>query len=242
MFTGEDTHVSENEKALSSCSDHLPISWLSGYSVEMAREFLTLLQGFALGASLIIAIGAQNAFVLRQGLKRQYVFVVALLCTLCDAVLIVLGVAGLGAIITSLPVLTLIATWGGAAFLLFYGLRSFRAAFHSQKLETQETTPAAVRLRDIVLSVLAFSLLNPHVYLDTVVLIGSIGAHYAGVERLLFAVGATLASLTWFFALAYGAAWLAPLFRHPLSWKILDFLVGCIMWAIAASLILSMLH
>ncbi len=208
----------------------------------MAREFSTLLQGFALGASLIIAIGAQNAFVLRQGLKRQYVFVVALLCTLCDAVLIMLGVAGLGAVITSLPVFTLIATWGGAAFLLFYGFRLFRAAFHSQKLEIQETTSTSVHLRDIVLAVLAFSLLNPHVYLDTVVLIGSIGAHYPGGERALFAVGAVSASLVWFFTLAYGAVWLAPLFRHPLSWKILDFLVGCIMCAIAASLILSVMH
>ena len=199
-----------------------------------------LLQGFALGASLIVAIGAQNAFVLRQGLKRLHVFITAAICTLCDAVLIILGVGGLGTIIASNHTISLIATWGGAVFLLYYGLRSFRSAFFTKEtLDAASSTTQVVRVRDTILAVLAFSLLNPHVYLDTVVLVGSIGAHYPLTQRLWFAVGATLASFTWFFGLAYGAAWLAPLFKRPLAWRILDALVGCIMWIIAGSLIWS---
>jgi L-lysine exporter family protein LysE/ArgO len=208
----------------------------------MSQVVLPLLQGFGLGMSLIVAIGAQNAFVLRQGLKKQHVFLVAALCSLCDAVLILLGVGGLGAVINALPVLTLVATWGGALFLLIYGLRSFRAAFQSDKLNTYEVAGEPTRTREIILAVLAFSLLNPHVYLDTVVLIGSVGAHYPSGERLLFALGAMLSSLTWFFALAYGARWLAPLFRSPLAWRVLDCLIGGIMWFIAASLIWSVLY
>lgn len=199
----------------------------------------TFIQGFGLGAGLIVAIGAQNAFVLRQGLKRQYVFVTASICTLCDAILIALGVGGLGAIIASTPLLTAIATWGGVAFLLFYGFRSFRSALSAGKLEASTSSEHVTTLRNTILAVMAFSLLNPHVYLDTVVLVGSIGAHYPGNERVAFALGAMSASLTWFFGLAYGAAWLAPLFRHPLTWKILDCLIGCIMWTIAISLIRS---
>ncbi len=196
-----------------------------------------LLQGLGLGASLIIAIGAQNAFVLRQGLKRQHVFITALICTLCDAGLIALGVGGLGLLIGNIPALTIVATWGGAAFLLFYGFRSFRAAAAPGVLEVSPVTAAPARVWNIVLATLAISLLNPHVYLDTVVLLGSIGARYPANERLLFAAGATLGSLIWFFGLAYGAAWLTPLFRRPAAWRLLDAAVGCVMWAIAASLI-----
>jgi L-lysine exporter family protein LysE/ArgO len=196
-----------------------------------------LLQGFGLGASLIIAIGAQNAFVLRQGLKRQRPFVVASLCTLCDITLILLGVGGLGAVITALPVLTGIATWGGALFLLYYGFRSFKSMFSSATLDTEQGSVHPMSLRDTVLAIIAFSLLNPHAFLDTVVLIGSVSAHYPSAQRIPFTVGTMLASLVWFFSLAYGAAWLAPLFRHPLAWKILDGAVGCIMWIIAGSLI-----
>lgn len=208
----------------------------------MSQTFLSLVQGFGLGASLIIAIGAQNAFVLRQGLKRQYVFVIAALCSLCDAILILLGVGGLGAIITALPLLTLVTTWGGVIFLLVYGFRSFKAAMQSSKLDTHAASEEPARLREVVAAVLAFSLLNPHAFLDTVVLIGSVGSHYPSVGRLFFALGAMLASLTWFFSLAYGARWLAPLFRSPRAWKVLDCFVGCVMWGIAASLVWSTLH
>jgi L-lysine exporter family protein LysE/ArgO len=198
-----------------------------------------LLQGFALGASLIIAIGAQNAFVLRQGLKREHMFATASVCTLCDALLIALGVGGLGTIIAAVPIFTIIATWGGAAFLIFYGFRSFRSALRPSVLDTSDKASQQTPLHTTILTVLALSLLNPHVYIDTVVLVGSIGAHYPSYERFAFALGAMLASLTWFFALAYGAGWLAPLFRRPIAWRILDAIVGGIMWTIAASLIWS---
>jgi L-lysine exporter family protein LysE/ArgO len=198
-----------------------------------------LIQGFSLGAGLIIAIGAQNAFVLQQGLKRRHVFVTASIGTLCDATLITLGVAGLGALVSQIPALTAITTWGGVAFLLFYGFRSFKSASIPASLEANPGQAQLATLRGTILAMLAVSLLNPHVYLDTVVLIGSVGVHYPPKERVAFALGAMLASFTWFFSLAYGAAWLAPLFRRPLAWRILDLGVGCIMWAIAASLIWS---
>ncbi len=203
---------------------------------------LSLLQGFGLGAGLIIAIGAQNAFILRQGLKRQYLFMTASLSTLCDTILILLGVGGLGTLIASVPALTIIATWGGALFLLFFVLRSFRAAVVASALNTGKASAQPVSPKGTILAVLAFSLLNPHVYLDTVVLVGSVGAHYHANERVSFALGAILASCTWFFGLTYGASWLAPLFRHPRAWRILDFIVGCIMWTIAASLIWTALR
>ncbi len=203
---------------------------------------LSLLQGFGLGAGLIIAIGAQNAFVLRQGLKRQHLFLTASISTLCDAILIVLGVGGLSTVIANVPVLTIIATWGGVLFLLFFGLRSFRSAMGNSALATGKASAQPMRPGGTIIAVLVFSLLNPHVYLDTVVLVGSIGAHYHANERVSFALGAILASCTWFFGLAYGAAWLAPLFQRSLAWRILDIAVGCIMWTIAASLIWTALR
>jgi L-lysine exporter family protein LysE/ArgO len=184
-----------------------------------------LLQGFGLGASLIIAIGAQNAFVLQQGLKRLHVFATALICTLCDALLITLGIAGLGALMAQIPIVRVIATWGGALFLFYYGVRSFKSALRASAMDAEKIGKQAPTLRATLLTVLAVSLLNPHVYLDTVVLVGSVGAHYPTEERASFALGAMLASLTWFFGLAYGAAWLTPLFQfqnltrnnHPLN-------------------------
>ncbi len=202
----------------------------------MTQTLLPLMQGFGLGAGLIIAIGAQNAFVLRQGLTRSYVFITALICALCDAVLIALGVGGVGTLITRNPGLTTFARWGGAAFLFWYGARAFWSALKPSALDAADASHSA-SLRGTVLTVLALSLLNPHVYLDTVVLLGSIGGQYPADERLTFALGAMLASWCWFFGLAYGAAWLAPLFRRPVAWRILDAGIGCIMWAIAASLI-----
>lgn len=206
----------------------------------MHNAFLAaLLQGFGLGAGLIIAIGAQNAFVLRQGLKKQQLFLTAAICTLCDALLISLGTAGVGTLIASTPVLTTIATWGGTLFLLYYGFRSFRSALHPGTLDTGPEQTDRPNTRTTILMVLALSLLNPHAILDTVVLVGSVGAHYPGQTRIFFALGAVFASFTWFFSLSYGAGWLAPLFRRPLAWRMLDVLVGCVMWMIAISLLLS---
>ncbi len=192
-----------------------------------------------MGAGLIIAIGAQNAFVLRQGLKGRHAFATAAVCALCDLALIALGVGGLGTVVASSDALAAAATWGGAAFLFLYGLRSFRSAARPGVLvaEVDATAPTGLRAAALTaLTALALSLLNPHVYLDTVVLIGSVGARYPGVERLAFAVGAAVASLAWFFGLAYGATRLTPLFSSPRAWRVLDVFVGCVMWAIGASL------
>lgn len=205
-------------------------------------SFGPLLQGFALMASLIVAIGAQNAFVLQQGLRRVHVFATAFICTLCDCILIALGVGGVGALIARIPLLSAIATWGGVLFLLFYGARSFRSAFQNSSMDAEKMSTLAPTLRATVLAVLAVSLLNPHVYLDTLVLVGSVGSHFPPDERAAFAVGAMLASTTWFFGLAYGAALLTPLFKRPVTWRILDAAVGCVMWIIAASLAWSALH
>jgi L-lysine exporter family protein LysE/ArgO len=196
---------------------------------------IAFFQGLALGAGLIIAIGAQNAFVLRQGLRKQQVFVTALVCTLCDAALITLGVAGFGSVVARNPALTAVAAWGGAVFLFVYGLRAFRSALKPQGLEAQAGETRS--RREAVLTTLAVSLLNPHVYLDTVVLLGGIGGQFAGSARAMFGVGAVTASSGWFFSLAYGAARLEPLFRRPLAWRVLDLLIGTVMWSIAASLI-----
>jgi L-lysine exporter family protein LysE/ArgO len=195
------------------------------------------IEGCGTGAGLIIAIGVQNAFVLKQGILKNYVFITVLVCAIIDVLLICVGVGGFGAILTSNLVLLTIARWGGAAFLVYYGFRSFRAVFKSEslKLESGQMRPD---LKTTLGAVLALSLLNPHVYLDTVVLLGSIGAQFPISERLFFALGAILASFVWFFGLGYGASYLAPLFKKPISWKILDFLIGCVMWAIALSLIL----
>ena len=192
-------------------------------------------QGLGLGAGLIIAIGAQNAFVLRQGLKKQHVFLSALVCTLCDAALITLGVAGFGSVVSSNPILTNLAAWGGAIFLFVYGLRAFWSVFKAKGLKPQGDITFSQR--DAVLTTLAVSLLNPHVYLDTVVLLGGIGGQFVGQNRVLYGVGAVTASSLWFFSLAYGATQLGPLFRRPLAWRILDAAIGVIMWSIAFSLV-----
>lgn len=197
-------------------------------------------QGLGLGAGLIVAIGAQNAFVLRQGLRRQHALTAALVCFLCDAALIALGVAGFGRVVSSTPVLTALAAWGGAVFLFAYGLRAFLAAARAQGLEV--TTGAAISRRSVVLTTLAVSLLNPHVYLDTVVLLGSVGGQFAGAARTAFGLGAVTASAGWFFGLASGAARLGPLFRRPAAWRVLDALIGVVMWSIAASLVVGALR
>ena len=195
------------------------------------------LRGLGLGASLIIAIGAQNAFVLRQGLKREHRFPVALTCTLCDAALIALGTAGFGSLIAHNTLWMRLAAWAGAVFLFFYGARAFRSAWTPAGLTAEEAPRASVG--SVLATLFALSFLNPHVYLDTVVLVGGLSAQYPPHSRLAFALGAMLASLLWFFSLAYGAAWLAPLFRRPVAWRVLDGLIGVVMWTIALILVLS---
>jgi L-lysine exporter family protein LysE/ArgO len=178
--------------------------------------------------------------VLRQGLRREHVFAVASVCVLCDALLIALGVAGFGALVARSPVLTAVAAWGGALFLFGYGLRAFRAAFRGGTLEAGPAR--ALPRRAALLGALAVSLLNPHVYLDTVVLLGGVSSQFIGEARALFGLGAVTASCLWFYSLAFGALRLGPLFRRPLAWRVLDTAIGVVMWSIAASLVLGALR
>ena len=193
------------------------------------------LNGFFLGASLIIAIGAQNAFILRQGLLRQHVFILCLICAAADAVLIALGVAGLGTLIQSSPQLIKAVTIGGAAFLFAYSFIAFRRALHPEAMDMRGRGQGSLKLA--VSTCLAFTFLNPHVYLDTVVLLGSLSARYAGQGRLAYALGAMMASFVWFFALGYGARLLEPVFAKPAAWRFLDVVIGLVMAAIALSLL-----
>lgn len=203
-------------------------------------SLIAALQGFGIGASLIIAIGAQNAFVLTSALRNQHVFAVAATCILIDIGLIIAGVWGLGALIESYPALLKLALWGGALFLFVYGGLAFKRALHPNSLQLDQTQAVGQQsLTAALLTVAALSLLNPHVYLDTVILLGSIGGQLPGNEPIWFAAGACLASLCWFSLLAWGGKKLAPWFASPKSWQRLDFLIGVIMWAIALGLILK---
>lgn len=195
------------------------------------------LSGFQLAIGLIAAIGAQNAFVLRQGLRRQHVAVVVLFCAASDALLIAGGVAGFGAAARAWPTLQQAMLWAGVAFLVAYGARAFLAAWRGgEALRAAEG--ASPPLSRVLAALAAFTWLNPHVWLDTVVLIGSVSAQYPGHETA-FGFGAATASLVFFSALGFGARLLAPLFANPLAWRILDALVGVIMWAIALRLIVA---
>lgn len=196
----------------------------------------TFLMGMSVCFSLILAIGAQNAFVLKQGLKQQFVFIVCLICALSDAVLITGGVFGFGKLISQFPLIITIAKYAGALFLIVYGARSFIAAYQSnQSLMAQGEDVG--NLKQVIAMCLAFTWLNPHVYLDTVILLGTIASQVT--DKLAFALGAILSSFIFFFSLGYGARVLQPLFANPLSWKILDILIGVVMWGIVASLLLA---
>ena len=194
----------------------------------------SFLPGFALSLTLILAIGAQNAFVLRQGLRREYVFWVCLTCALSDALLIAAGVVGFGALAEAVPWFETAMRFGGAGFLIWYGFRNAQLAWRggvALEVEGQST----ISLRRAILTLLALTWLNPHVYLDTVVLLGSISAQYP--DRLSFGIGAVTASFVFFFALGYGARLLSPLFALPRSWQVLDAIIALTMWAIAAKLL-----
>ena len=198
-----------------------------------------LFTGWLLGLSLIIAIGAQNAFVLRQGLRREHVGSVVLLCALADALLITAGVLGMAQALGQRPGLAQAMALAGAAFLAWYGWQALRRAWRSGQLQVAEDGAAPQRLTRgaAMAQAAAFTLLNPHVYLDTVLLVGSIGAQQPAGLRGWFIVGSCLASLGWFTALGYGARWLAPLFRRPRAWQVLDALIGLTMWVLAALLL-----
>lgn len=192
--------------------------------------------GLLIAAGLIIAIGAQNAFVLAQSLRREHHLPVALLCVSCDAILVALGVFGLAGLLASHPLWLGVARWGGAAFLGYYGCQALLRAWRPQGLE-QTSGKHPRSLRAVLLAALAVTLLNPHVYLDTVLLIGSVGAREAVPGA--YVLGATSASLLWFFTLALGAAWLAPRLAKPLTWRLIDLAVAVTLLAIALRLLLG---
>ncbi len=193
-----------------------------------------LVAGLLTGLSLIVAIGAQNAFVLRQGLLRQFVGPVVAICAVSDLVLIAAGVAGIGAIVQHAPTALTIVRWLGVAFLTAYGVRSLWRSRHADVLTA--ATDAEPRLRGAVLQATALTWLNPHVYLDTVLLLGSIAAHHGPTGKWWFAAGAGLGSVLWFTGLGYGARLLSPVLARPRAWQVLDVLIGLTMLAIAFSL------
>lgn len=198
----------------------------------------TFLSGLGTGAGLIIAIGAQNAFVLRQGLLRQHVLPVVLVCIGGDILCICAGVAGMGALIRTNEWLLEFFRWGGALFLTVYGISAARrAASGNGSMEISEV--GAGSLMKAITSCLAFTFLNPHVYLDTVVLLGSIAAQYGKDLKCTFASGALTASVLWFTGLGFGARLLLPIFQNPKAWRILDTLIALVMWAIALTLVLN---
>lgn len=200
----------------------------------MGWQMAAFLPGFALGFSLILAIGAQNAFVLRQGLRGEHVFWVCLTCALSDAVLIAAGVTGFGALAKAVPGFEAVMRWGGAAFLVVYGIKSLWSAWRGGEF-LEAGNGAAAALGPVVAATLAFTWLNPHVYLDTVVLIGSVAAQYD--DRLAFGLGAVTSSFVFFFGLGYGARVLAPVFVRPRAWQVLEVGIGLVMFAIAIKLI-----
>ena len=196
------------------------------------------LSGFLLGASLIIAIGAQNAFILRQGLLRRHVFVLCLICAASDAALVALGVGGLGTLVSQAPALITAVTIGGVLFLGAYAAVAFRRALHPAAMKASASTGGS--LKAAVAACLAFTFLNPHVYLDTVVLLGSLSARFEGAGRIAYGAGAALASFVWFFGLGYGARLLEPVFAKPAAWRVLDIIIGLVMAALAVSLALTL--
>ncbi len=193
-------------------------------------------QGLLLSLGLIVAIGAQNAFVLRQGLRREHVGEVVLFCALADAVLVAAGVAGMAQLLAGRPDLARALGMAGAAFLVVYGLRALWRSRRGDVLRAEAGRPTLPR-GAVLAQAAAFTLLNPHVYLDTVLLVGSIGAQHPPPQRVAFVAGAALASAAWFVALGYGARLLAPLFERPRAWQMLDAGIGLTMLALAAGLV-----
>jgi L-lysine exporter family protein LysE/ArgO len=197
------------------------------------------LQGLALSLGLIVAIGAQNAFVLRQGLRREHVASVVFFCAITDALLIAAGVLGMAQALGDRPMVAHALALAGAVFLAAYGWNALRRALQQNGLLANEEGDGLTWAAAMAQAA-AFTLLNPHVYLDTVLLVGSIGAQQPADLQVWFVAGASSASLLWFFALGFGARWLAPLFAKPRAWQVLDILIGLTMWALSAMLVLRL--
>lgn len=194
---------------------------------------ISIFSGFFTAISLIAAIGAQNAYVIRQSLTRKHVLLVVVICALADAVLIIAGIAGLGALITSAPMLMEFIRWFGVAYLVWFGIKSVRSAFKIQSLDAG-TAQSASR-KQVVLSILGFTFLNPHVYLDTVILLGSIANQFQS-DRWWFGFGAMMSSVVWFFSIGYGAKAAARYMAKPVFWRVLDLVIAAVMFGIALML------
>ncbi len=205
-------------------------------AVSISQVLPVFVQGLVLSLGLIVAIGAQNAFVLRQGLRREHVAPVVLFCALADAVLITAGVLGMAQALGERPGLAKALALAGASFLAWYGWQALRRARHASQLQAAEGG-AGLSRGAAMAQVAAFTLLNPHVYLDTLLLVGSIGAQQPAGLQGWFIAGSSIASLGWFTALGFGARWLAPLFARPRAWQVLDALIGLTMWVLAAMLL-----
>ncbi|MEM5030554.1 LysE family transporter [Priestia sp. WB3] len=188
-----------------------------------------LLRGALISGSLIIAIGAQNAFVLKQGLLKNNIFWVSLTCFLCDLFLIFIGVLGVGSIISSSTIATFTLALAGGLFLGIYGLKSFRSALLMSNAMDINHETERFPIHKTILLTLAITLLNPHVYLDTIVIVGGVAGTLTWDEKIQFLFGALIASFIWFFGIGYGSRWLIPIFKKPLAWRILDFGIGCLM-------------
>lgn len=194
--------------------------------------------GLTMGLSLILAIGAQNAFVLRQGLRGEHVLPVVLTCAISDAILIVFGVTSFSKVAAWSPWLDPVMRYGGAAFLFWYGAKSFRSALRATGALTVGASEQSNSLGKTLAACLAFTWLNPHVYLDTVVLLGTISTQFEG-DTFSFAAGAVSGSFLFFFALGYGASWLRPIFAKPRAWRIMEGFIALVMWAIAFKLVMD---
>lgn len=194
---------------------------------------IALLPGFLTGLSLIIAIGAQNAFVIKQGLLRQHVLLIVLICAISDAVLIFLGTGGLGALVQSNQGLLEVIRWFGVAYLTWFGIKSVKSAFTNQSLEASES-PTVSALK-VATTALALTWLNPHVYLDTLILLGSVANQFDS-DRWYFAIGASVASVLWFTVIGFGARAASKYMSRPIFWKILDSLIAVVMFSIAITL------
>ena len=203
----------------------------------MTSTLAAALAGLGFGLSLIVAIGAQNAYVLRQGLRKEHVFVIVAICALSDALLIAVGVAGLGAIIQQLEWLLLLIEVIGGVFLCTYGVMAAKRAWKPEVLNT-DTGGKAVSLKVAAGTALALTYLNPHVYLDTVLLLGSVAGTYEA-NRWWFAAGAMLGSVIWFSTLGFGARLLDPVFKKPTAWRVLDAIIAVVMFTLGMSLLVS---
>lgn len=192
--------------------------------------------GMAVGLSLIVAIGAQNAFILRQGVRNEHLFAVCLVCAVSDAILIVVGVTGFAKVATWLPWVESAMRYGGAAFLGWYGFKSLRSALRSNAALSIDAVQERTPFRRAILTCLALTWLNPHVYLDTVVLLGTVSTQFAG-RKAAFAWGAATGSFIFFFALGYAARWLRPVLARPGAWRLLEALIAGVMWTIAYRLL-----